>query len=421
MILIHTHIYTKATLVNTNMIVAFGFTGVSTALTVMSDIEVLDVVTWSWTSVYTPTSGRLGGDGSGGNGNNVGESQSGNTIPSSPSIAIVAGAVTGGLVVFVLIIVAFYMLSSYQQKRNERRNKSGSSSSANTSTSNLSSLSSVPPRLSQPAQHQQRNNNQRNNSTGSHVPLQHAIYHPKYRNEMVEISFKDPPSSTEPFEYYYNPSRRPSSNTPHPLQINTSGLPTSTSDTIHTATTVVTSSPIVLVPSPWSRIRAQSISEENKMVPHSSSSSSSDWMIRRAASTPTHYPMQSIASISKPDDKFYPPTPETNLKRAATVNDSMTSLSTNNSSTATITVHNAYTTFNTSNTRNNSTDHSSSNNNSSESTTTATDSDEDENKFDRQEFILQSDEVAKVEEEEEHSCSSSSSRHSMDKEEKQSL
>ncbi|ORZ17751.1 hypothetical protein BCR42DRAFT_412427 [Absidia repens] len=100
-----------ATLVGNNMIVAFGFTGVSTSLTVMSDIEVLDVTTWSWTSYYAPSPGYPGnGDGPSING-------SGNQfiLPGTPSMAIVAGAVTGGLVVFVLIIVALYIFN-YQQK-----------------------------------------------------------------------------------------------------------------------------------------------------------------------------------------------------------------------------------------------------------------------------------------------------------------
>ncbi|KAG1472743.1 hypothetical protein G6F56_001352 [Rhizopus delemar] len=88
-----------ATLVGTNMIVAFGFTGVSTTLTVMSDIEVLDINTWSWTSVYTPTTiqkiNKISNDDS--------------------SVAIIAGAVTGGVVVFLLVLVILYLL--YLQRK----------------------------------------------------------------------------------------------------------------------------------------------------------------------------------------------------------------------------------------------------------------------------------------------------------------
>ncbi|CAO3675657.1 unnamed protein product [Rhizopus stolonifer] len=88
-----------ATLVGTNMIVAFGFTGVSTTLTVMSDIEVLDINTWSWTSVYTPTI-----------------IQKINEISNDDSsVAIIAGAVTGGVVVFLLVLVILYLL--YLQRK----------------------------------------------------------------------------------------------------------------------------------------------------------------------------------------------------------------------------------------------------------------------------------------------------------------
>ncbi|KAI8336239.1 hypothetical protein BC941DRAFT_428679 [Chlamydoabsidia padenii] len=95
------------------MIVAFGFTGVSTSLTVMSDVEVLDITTWSWTSYYVPSPGYPGsGDthGINGGGNTL-------TLPGTPSMAIVAGAVTGGLVVFILIIVALYIFNFQQKQR----------------------------------------------------------------------------------------------------------------------------------------------------------------------------------------------------------------------------------------------------------------------------------------------------------------
>lgn len=314
------------------MIVAFGFTGVSTALTVMADIEVLDITTWSWTSVYTPNA-----SGSGGKPNRTGGQ--GDNIPSSPSISIVAGAVTGGLVVFILILVAFYFLNSHHQKR--RNNKSGNSSSSN---------------LSMPVGESQRAN--RINSVSSH----------HVRHEMMEITFKDRPSSTEPFEYQ---SRRPSAPTPHPLQINSSG-PTR-SDTINTSTTVVTNaSSVVLLPSPWSKKR----SGQDKGL------ESSDWIIRRAASTPTHHPMQSIASISKPDDKYYPVNP---LRRAATVSESSNSLKhtlTNNSSTDTITNKNVK--------RDNTTNKELITPNNKE------EEEGDDDRFDRQEFILRSEEVTKI-------------------------
>lgn len=89
--------------------------GVSTALTVMSDIEVLDTVTWSWTSVYSPSSEY----GSGGSPNRgIGKTTA--VMPSTPSMAIVAGAVTGVLVVLVFIIVALYMFNYHQQRRKKK-------------------------------------------------------------------------------------------------------------------------------------------------------------------------------------------------------------------------------------------------------------------------------------------------------------
>ncbi|CAO3664367.1 unnamed protein product [Rhizopus microsporus] len=108
-----------ATLVGTNMIVAFGFSGVSTSLTVMSDIEVLDINTWSWTSVYTPSGLPFSDD------TDSGTTQRTDDTSSYPSLAIIAGAVTGGLVVFILILIAFYLFNVYQQ-----RTRSSSSSVA---------------------------------------------------------------------------------------------------------------------------------------------------------------------------------------------------------------------------------------------------------------------------------------------------
>ncbi|KAI8096488.1 uncharacterized protein BX664DRAFT_60239 [Halteromyces radiatus] len=95
------------------MIVAFGFTGVSTSLTVMSDVEVLDITTWSWTSYYVPSLGYPGN----GDNHNIGGDGNQLTLSGTPSMAIVAGAVTGGLVVFVLIIVALYIFNFHQKER----------------------------------------------------------------------------------------------------------------------------------------------------------------------------------------------------------------------------------------------------------------------------------------------------------------
>ncbi|KAK4511512.1 Serine carboxypeptidase 3 [Mucor velutinosus] len=405
-----------ATLVGSNMIVAFGFTGVSTALTVMADIEVLDVITWSWTSVYTPSPGYntggigtksngglgVGVGGGGGDasstGNSNGPSSSGNSNgPSSPSIAIVAGAVTGGLVVFLLILVALYLLNNYHQKQRNQTKDGRARRDDNSECSDTSSSYTIAQTPQPPLQ-------------PSRLLPQPIIYphHGIKSQEMLEIKFRDPPSSTEPFEYCQSTSRRPSNQAAHPLQINTSNLPTR-SDTIGTATTV--NSSVLLVPSPWTPIQTKSYKEHdqdiisspsstttfgfnfNSRVEHgdSSSSCSADWAIRRAASTPTqHYhqhhpyqqaPLQSIASnISKPDDKFYPPNA---LRRAATVSE-LTKKSPS-SSMATLSSASAI-------------QRSSS---PQEPQQPSQADDDDDALFDRQEFILESDEVAKVEEQEE--------------------
>lgn len=377
------------------MIVAFGFTGVLTALTVMSDIEVLDITTWSWTSVYTPSAGYNTGGGAGGGygldngiGGSNNRSAGNNNVPSSPSISIVAGAVTGGLVVFVLILVAFYFLNYHHKRRN---NKNSGEFSEHSTFSNLSLAAAA-------------------GNTGHH----HQAISSRNQHEMIEIRFKDPPSATEPFEYYNNShSRRPSAQIPHPLQINTT-IPPTRSDTINTSTTASSG---ILLPSPWSRIRSsESISESGGGGGGGDSSSKrivikqprfpSDWMVRRATSTPTQHPMQNL-SISKPDDRCYPDSsqPPTNLRRAATVcelNKSSISLLTDNSSTATITNKNI---------RNNNTIHHTSttiipkatieaailNNHCSHNQSEKEEEGEDDNKFDRQEFILMSNEVAKGE------------------------
>ncbi|KAI8641498.1 hypothetical protein BD408DRAFT_403378 [Parasitella parasitica] len=307
-----------ATLIGTNMIVAFGFTGVSTALTVMADIEVLDIITWSWTSVYTPSPGF-----------NTGRNQS---------------------------------------KSSDHDDECSDTSSSYTTAHQQHSS----PRLPLPA------------SIHVSLPSQHLQH-----KEKLEIKFRDPPSSTEPFEYCQSSSRRPSNQVPHPLQINTSNLPTR-SDTIGTATTA--NSSVLLVPSPWTPIQTKPYKEhDQEVIPSPSStttfgfdvergdSSSSttlpDWVIRRAASTPTphHYqqtPMQSIASnISKPDDKSYPPN---QLRRAATVCELTNKLS--SSSIPTLATKQPL----------------------GADADAEDDDDDDDALFDRQEFILQSNEVAKV-------------------------
>lgn len=95
--------------------------GVSTALTVMSDIEVLDITTWSWTSVYTPSPDYATGN-TIENGTGI-DNGSMTVAPNMPSLAIVAGSITGVVVVLVLIIVALYMFN-YHRRKQRRENSS---------------------------------------------------------------------------------------------------------------------------------------------------------------------------------------------------------------------------------------------------------------------------------------------------------
>jgi hypothetical protein len=357
-------------MVGTNMIVAFGFTGVSTALTVLSDIEVLDTITWSWTSIYTPSSGYHTGNPNSGKPTGTGNTnQPSNTNgPSSPSIAIVAGAVTGGLVVLVLILVALYMINVYHRKKQRKLDKDRFSDD-----SSLSEISSA-------EQEYHTSPTLRNQSIRNH--------------EMLEIKFKDPPSATEPFEYSSSSSsRRPSAQTAHPLQICTKYLP-SRSDTIGTSTTA--NSSIILVPSPWTPMAAASVGAASTSpsstrvgvsTTGSSADSCTDWMIRRAASTPTHHPMQSIASsVSKPDDKFYPQ--HSNLRRAATISE----ISNSNARTSVTGTQLAVPNSVQSSQEGLEMQQESCNNNPNNQ-------EDDDALFDRQEFILQSEEVAKIEDE----------------------
>lgn len=119
----------------------------------LSDIEVLDINRWSWTSTYAPSGEytTIGGP----NVNFGDQGHSPDTLPSTPSMAIVAGAVTGVLVVFVLIVIAVYMFN-YHQKRQRRseqeavqratetahreRRRSSSNSSSSSTTSEQSSV-----------------------------------------------------------------------------------------------------------------------------------------------------------------------------------------------------------------------------------------------------------------------------------------
>jgi hypothetical protein len=176
------------------MIVAFGFTGVSTSLTVMSDVEVLDITTWSWTSYYVPSPGYPG------NGDTHGISGGGNqnALPGTPSLAIVAGAVTGGLVVFILIIVALYIFNFQQKQQRQSPPVDGTiheddstilptpwdpfapvSPSTATPTPPVSPVSSAPTPLTINSQQQQQQQ-QRRKRTSSLLPSPWKDYQPSH-------------------------------------------------------------------------------------------------------------------------------------------------------------------------------------------------------------------------------------------------
>ncbi|KAI9027359.1 hypothetical protein CLU79DRAFT_741537 [Phycomyces nitens] len=105
-------------MVGTNMIVAFGFTGVATALSVMSDVEVLDTNTWSWTSTYSPSFDFLANDPSHSNESNNTIQHSGNT---PTSFGTITGAVISSLAVFLLLLTGIYMFNRHRKRRGSSR------------------------------------------------------------------------------------------------------------------------------------------------------------------------------------------------------------------------------------------------------------------------------------------------------------
>ncbi|KAI8576931.1 hypothetical protein K450DRAFT_254276 [Umbelopsis ramanniana AG] len=96
----------SATLIGTNMIVAFGFTGVSTSLSILSDIENLDVSTWSWRSVFNTSSDITKGQHT--------------ELMSGPSPGVIVGAVAGLAALFCILLIALHLCNRrYNQKHND--------------------------------------------------------------------------------------------------------------------------------------------------------------------------------------------------------------------------------------------------------------------------------------------------------------
>ncbi|KAG2177013.1 hypothetical protein INT43_007667 [Umbelopsis isabellina] len=92
------------TLIGTNMIVAFGFTGVSTSLSILSDIENLDVETWSWRSAYNTSE-------------DLARKASNDVIANGPSTAVIMGAVGGLAGLFCILLLALHICN----RRNRRK------------------------------------------------------------------------------------------------------------------------------------------------------------------------------------------------------------------------------------------------------------------------------------------------------------
>ncbi|KAL0082860.1 hypothetical protein J3Q64DRAFT_1750437 [Phycomyces blakesleeanus] len=80
----------------------------------MSDIEVLDTNTWSWTSTYTPSLDFLASDPSHPNESNGSTAHGGNT---PTSFGTITGAVISSLAVVLLIITAVYMFKRHRKRR----------------------------------------------------------------------------------------------------------------------------------------------------------------------------------------------------------------------------------------------------------------------------------------------------------------
>ncbi|KAI8143463.1 hypothetical protein BJV82DRAFT_94429 [Fennellomyces sp. T-0311] len=237
------------------MVVAFGFTGVSTALTVMSDIEVLDTITWSWTSVYNPSNGF--GDGSNPK-NGIGDqSKTTAVIPSTPSMAIVAGAVTGVLVVLVLIIVALYMFNYHHHRQKQKQDQMQEHSR---------------PRRRQPPHWL---------GHGSEDPF-------ATESDMDSPITKDTPVLVSVPERAEHLDRAPTR-----LQIATRP------EVIHYRRP----SELPHLPSPWTPAIRQSFPP-----------ASSEWMVRRAATAPHHFHRP---YLSKPDEPFAS-IPKLHIRRSAT-------------------------------------------------------------------------------------------------------
>ncbi|KAI9303231.1 hypothetical protein BJ944DRAFT_279159 [Cunninghamella echinulata] len=103
----------------------------------MSDIEVLDITTWSWTSFYTPSQEYINfgetnstNDNDNHNSNNVtkvdSDEQNALTSSNSTIMMVVAGAIIGILAVFFIIIIILFIIK-YRRRQKTKSSKNNQS------------------------------------------------------------------------------------------------------------------------------------------------------------------------------------------------------------------------------------------------------------------------------------------------------
>ena len=340
----------------------------------MSDIEVLDTITWSWTSFYIPSNGY--GDGTNPNSGVGGRDKNVAVMSNTPSMAIVAGAVTGVLVVLVLIIVALYIFNYHQQRQRRLQ-------------SNMTHHHQASQRRMQYRQRQHNSHSSNhywispdnnNNREGPVMRAQHNHHHDSYNNDSpiftkdIGVTAVLSPSSSSPLSLPPIATSNIShlGRAPTQLQIATNpeiiNYPVMTTQP-HQYQYYHHQQQHVHLPSPWTPISRQSFPP-----------AASDLMIRRAATTPYHFHVPYY--LNKPDEPFTNVTSKQQIRRAATTPHAAIISST--------TVNN-----NNKNDNNNDDDNRNISNHFSSSSmgemrSKPDDSDEDDLLFDQQEFVLRS-------------------------------
>ncbi|KAI9278833.1 hypothetical protein BDA99DRAFT_16744 [Phascolomyces articulosus] len=282
------------------MVVAFGFTGVSTALTVMSDIEVLDTITWNWASAYTPSNGYS--DGSNSNNGTDDQDKTVEVMSSTPSVAIVAGAVTGVLVVFVLIIVALYMFNYHQQKQKQKQSEMTQQQHRHYHQS---------PRCHQQHHHQPSHpcwitppgSDPRDDPF---IMTQHQYDFDGFTKDLGPTATSPSTSSSSPLSptTYQSQQQQHIGCVPTRLYISTNPEIIAYPGTIEQRQHQQKFQQAHL-PSPWTPITRQSFPP-----------TSSEWMVRRAATAPHHFHRPYY--LNKPDEPFTNAITKQQIRRAAT-------------------------------------------------------------------------------------------------------